>query len=413
MAYNELVKSLDKAREYMREFYVFGFKTREEFEDSNRTYDNERRRVQNWLGDYMQYRQSIDGKHYYLSVNSREISHNPLFHAFKARSFTDISIMLHFAVLDILYDTKETLAISEIMDRLGTYWNQEQDVEDISPNTVRTLLNRYVEKGILTVTKNGNADFYSRTKDSALYKKEVLDFFSETLPCGVIGSYLLDRQDEKKDYFTFKHHYITSAIDGEILYQLFQAIGEKRWIKMEWKDRNEKIVHTEEVLPIKIFISVQNGRQYVMAYHAELQQIFPCRIDYIQSVMPGEPSEKFIELRKQFQQMLPHIWGVCVANPYEKNVERVEFAVCYGDEEDYIPQRLMREKRCGSIEKVDAHTSRFIAEVYDSRELLPWIRTFLGRITEFHCSNKEVEAQFQEELKELCKLYGIGDKNDF
>ena len=43
MAYSELVKRFDRVRDYMRDFLIFGFKTREDFgQKSARTYDNER-----------------------------------------------------------------------------------------------------------------------------------------------------------------------------------------------------------------------------------------------------------------------------------------------------------------------------------------------------------------------------------
>ena len=44
MAYSELIKSFDRIREYMRQFYVYGFKSRSEYDmKSARSYDNERR----------------------------------------------------------------------------------------------------------------------------------------------------------------------------------------------------------------------------------------------------------------------------------------------------------------------------------------------------------------------------------
>ena len=47
MAFSELVKSFEKIRGYMREFYVYGFRTRSGFSGkSGRTYDNERRRLE-------------------------------------------------------------------------------------------------------------------------------------------------------------------------------------------------------------------------------------------------------------------------------------------------------------------------------------------------------------------------------
>ena len=72
MAYSELIKNFDRIREYMREFYVYGFKSREEYDaKSARSYDNERRRIESWLGDYMSFRQDSCGKNVFLSGQIR------------------------------------------------------------------------------------------------------------------------------------------------------------------------------------------------------------------------------------------------------------------------------------------------------------------------------------------------------
>lgn len=63
MAYSELIKNFDRIRDYMRQFYVYGFKSRTEYDKkSARSYDNERRRVESWLGNFMRFRQTPDGK---------------------------------------------------------------------------------------------------------------------------------------------------------------------------------------------------------------------------------------------------------------------------------------------------------------------------------------------------------------
>ena len=51
--YNELVKNYNKIREYLRDFYIYGFRSRDNFvlKSSGRSYDNERRRIESYLGD--------------------------------------------------------------------------------------------------------------------------------------------------------------------------------------------------------------------------------------------------------------------------------------------------------------------------------------------------------------------------
>ena len=103
MAYSELIKNFSKIREYMSQFYIYGFKSRNEYNaKSARSYDNERRRIESWLGDYMSFHQNSSGKNIFIAVDSRNVFHNPLYNAFKAKSFTDNDIILHFYIFDIV-----------------------------------------------------------------------------------------------------------------------------------------------------------------------------------------------------------------------------------------------------------------------------------------------------------------------
>ena len=44
MAYNELIKNFNRIRDYMKEFYVYGFKSRGDFtQKSARSYDDEKK----------------------------------------------------------------------------------------------------------------------------------------------------------------------------------------------------------------------------------------------------------------------------------------------------------------------------------------------------------------------------------
>lgn len=59
------------------------------------------------------------------------------------------------------------------------------------------------------------------------------------------------------------------------------------------------------------------------------------------------------------------------------------------------------------VEQIDANTYRFTADVYDSSEMVPWIRTFICRITELHFSNRTLENQFKSDIEEMYRMYGI------
>ena len=100
MPYSELIKNFQSIRDYMRQFYVYGFKSRSEYDvKSARTYDDVRRRMESWLGEYMSFRQSDSGKIQFLSIDSRAAAHNPLYQVFKAKTFTDNDIPFSYTHL--------------------------------------------------------------------------------------------------------------------------------------------------------------------------------------------------------------------------------------------------------------------------------------------------------------------------
>ncbi|MBO4229528.1 MAG: WYL domain-containing protein [Clostridia bacterium] len=408
MAYSERIKDIGRIRDYMREFFVFGFRSREEFRrKSARSYDNERRRAESWLGEYMQFRQTAEGKNVFLSIDSRAVCHNPLFKAWKTKSFTDGDITLHFLLMDILSSPENVMSLPEILEKLDGLSAGFRDPKTFDESTVRKKLKEYVREGIVAEEKNGRTVMYRRAEDVKLPGCDLLDFFSETAPCGVVGSFLLDKTDEQADAFTFKHHYVTGTMDSEILAALFDAMREKRNVTVETINRQKDRIRENHVVPLCIMISAQSGRQYLMAHVPRFRRITSFRLDGILSVKQDEVCEWYDDLKAHFERMRPHIWGVSTRNDTGENLEYVEFTVCYRDDETHIPERLEREKRSGSVEHLDGNRSRFSAWVYDSREMIPWMRSFLCRITDFHFSNKELETQFADDLREMYELYGI------
>lgn len=410
MAYSELVKNFNRIRDYMREFYVYGFKSREEYtRKSARSYDDERRRIESWLGDYMGFRQNADGKNVFISIDSRAASHNPLYKAWKTKSFTDGDITLHFILMDIFASAQKALSLTEITEQIDEYLSVFPEPKTFDVSTVRKKLNEYISEGIVLGEKQGKSMYYSWTMEKCDLDRDILDFFSEIAPCGVIGSFLLDQVKEQDSHFSFKHHYITSAMDSEILCSVFMAIREKRSVILETYNRHKERVSESHVVPLRVMVSAQSGRQYLIAYAPRFRRILSFRTDHIASVKIGEVSERFDQMRQKLDEMQKHMWGVSTQNRWGNRMEHVEFTIRYGAGEKHIPKRLEREKRCGTVEHLDENTSKFTADVYDASELIPWIRTFICRITEIHTSNEKLEKQFQEDIKAMYALYGLED----
>lgn len=412
-SYNELIKNFEKIRAYMREFYIYGFKSREEYnKKSARSYDDERRRMESWLGDHMSFVRTPEGKNVFISIDSRVSTHNPFYKALKSKSFTDKDITLHFILFDILYSPEIVLSLPEILEKIDEYLEGFEASMVFDESTVRKKLKEYISQGVMASTKDGKRALYHRAEDVTLPDiTDMLDFYSEVAPCGVIGSFLLDKQEEKRDSFTFKHHYITSAMDSNVTAMLFKAMHEKSVITVDNLSRLSDVPRKNRIIPLRILISVQNGRQHLIAYQPDFNTIKSFRVDYLSNVTIEEPAPRFDELRKELDDMKPRMWGVSTADKRhgKENVEHVEFVIRVEDNEDYIVRRLEREKRTGMVEKIDDNTYRFTAEVYNTSEMIPWIRTFICRITELHFSNRTLENQFKSDIEEMYRMYGIGE----
>ena len=410
MAYSELIKNFARVRDYMREFYVYGFKSRDEYDaKSARSYDNERRRIESWLGDYMAFRRDAAGKNVFLSVDSRQIPHNPLHKAFKAKSFTNKDITLHFYLLDILADGR-ALSCREIVDRINDeYLSRFNGTFPLDESTIRKKLKEYEGLGLLRVEKNGREVFYQRT-DGVPFPlnswADALAFYSEEDPMGVVGSFLLDKLDEGPDVFRFKHHYILHALDSDILCQLLQAIDGRRSVELTAQNLRNGNEYRRTVCPLKIYVSTQSGRQYLLGHYYRGRRMAFFRLDAVKKVMIGGEEKQYdvyLERQAEFDR---HLWGVSPG--VGRSLDHIEMTVRFGPGEDFIVQRLEREKRHGTVEVLDGHTCRFTADVYDASELLPWLRTFIGRIVELKCSNQTVTDTFYEDLRRMSALYGGG-----
>ncbi len=411
-SYSELIKNFEKIRAYMRDFYVYGFKSRDGYQSkSARSYDDERRRMQSWLGDHMSFVRTPEGKNVFISIDSRTIRHNPLYSAWKAKSFTDGDITLHFILFDILHEPSVRKTVAELLREIDeNYLSGFESPMMFDESTVRKKLKEYGEAGIIAAEKEGRKVYYHRTESTDVSSlTDVLHYFSEVAPCGVIGSFILDKEETDTDAFTFKHHYITSAIDSGVLASLFTAMREKRAVTISNMSRRRELPLRNRIVPLRIFISVQSGRQHLLAYLPDYNHFQSYRVDYLSSVKLEEPTPRFDELRTELERMQSKMWGVSV--PRNKRgdacLEHVEFTVRVEDKEEYIVRRLEREKRIGTVEKLDEHTYRFSADVYDASEMIPWIRTFICRIVQMNFSNRTLENRFKEDLDAMYRMYGV------
>lgn len=392
----------------MRDFYVYGFMSRNDFKHkkSLRSYDNEKRRIESYLSDCMSFRQDENGKAVFLSVDSSDIPENPLYRGFKAKTFTKNDITLNFIILDILYDKAEATAadIADIITLEYLCYFDNPVILDLS--TIRNKLSEYAAYGILTTKKQGKKLMYSlNNADINLDSlSEALMFFSEISPLGVVGSYLLDKCIYDNKLISYKHHYIMHALESEILYELLKAIHNKQKVEIINHSIRSETPISLEIVPLRFMISVQGGRRYLAAFSIRSKAILSFRLDYIKSVKPMEVYNDFDAHEKHLNEILPYTWGASFGRG--KNLEHLTMILDIPHNQRFIINRILREGRNGVLSKVDENTYKFEIFVYDATEMIPWIRTFIGRILSLECDNKAVIRTFYNDLDALYSMYG-------
>ena len=402
MAYNELVKNFDTIRDYLREFYVYGFKSREGYDKkSSRSYDDARRKIESWLGDNLCFNTTKDGKITFISIDSRREESNPFYKAWMSKSFTNKDITIHFYLLDIMNDEKEH-TIKDIIEQMEEYGKSFEDPMEFDESTIRKKLNEYIEDGLILSRKEGKTLYYKIAPTPELPGQDVLNFFAEAAPCGVLGYFILNKRRRSKNILRFKHHYISSVMDSDVLCTIFEAMSKKESLTVTSHSKRKEITTTSEIIPLKVMNGSQTGKQHLLCCEYRSGRFISLRIDNILDIKPGRPIDYFDEARAKLESMLKHVWGVSIG----KTLEHVEFDVSFTEFEDYVYFRLKRELRCGKVTLIKDGLARFEADVYDSMELLPWMRTYIGRITRVSFSNIEVEKRFKNDVKLMAEMYG-------
>lgn len=394
MAYRELIKNFERIRDYMRQFYVYGFKSRTEYDaKSARSYDDEKRRIESWLGDYMFFRRDENGKRVFLSVDSRAVPANPLYQAFKAKSFTDGDITFHFFILDYLSDGPRT--VTEILNAFARFSEAEE-------SGVRKKLKEYEGLGLLVSEKRGREVCFRCAASGVSMDawRDAVSFFAEEDPLGVVGSFLLDKWEEEP-IFRFKHHYILHSLDSRILCALTDAMTRRSTVELTVSTRGGE-QFAERVMPLKIYVSTQGGRRYLLGYRYAVGRLYFYRLDRILSVKEG--ARDLGDYTALVEELQRHLWGVSVSPA----VQTLEMDIRVEEGEQFIADRLYREKRCGTVYPIDENTYRFTAAVYDPAEMLPWLRTFIGRIVRLECSDPAVTERFYGDLAALRQAYEEG-----
>ncbi len=407
-SYNELIRKFDKVRDIMREFYIYGFKSRNDFTHiSSRTYDNEKRRVESYLGSYMKWDYNKSGKKVFVSMNCSQIPTNPLYSSWKSKAFTDNDIVLHFYLLSVLSKEQE-LSLNDLTTKLCEASGLVFDTQ-----TVRNKCAEYEKEGLVVITKQGKSLFYSLSTlnyDKLTNKvpnlQNAVKFFQGDTLFGEVGSFILDQSNKTNDTFLFKHYYIVHTLEDGVLLDLLSAIRNKQSIIFH--NQNEYRTHNKDYycVPLKIFISSTTGRRYLCAYKLSSKRFFNYRLDHIKSVTTLEPYKDFDPLQTKLEAIKDKIWGVGFGGSSRQEIITMKLFI---DEktEKHVIDRIHREGRGGTLTRLEENIYIFTVELFDTNDISPWIKTFMGRVIQLEGNNTHVINRFYNDIQRMKTMYEL------
>jgi hypothetical protein len=415
VAFSELIKHLNRVRDYVRGFYLFNWQTRTDYDKrSPRTYDNERRRIESLFNKYVKRGRTIS-----LLINATDVPRNPLYEVWRAKVFTPSDMILHFIILEVgAAHSSEGFTIRDISKRVvnltstrNFLWNSAIP----SDATMRNKFYEYEHAGLLMTKRVGRENRYFLTPlnraDIPKELRSAVDFFSEAAPFGEIGDHIRDEIGWTNEIFSFKHHFIAHTLDDEVLYDLLTAMEEHREVTLTMDARKSPLLIAGT--PCKILISVQTGRRYIgMTDKAANDGFTARRLDYIDRVEMGSVVGEmaYSATLRKFEAALGHAWGVSFGIRLKPERPESVTMTLYIDEETegYVLDRLKREGRGGKIEQLRENVFSYSNEVWDSNEMMPFIMSFIGRIISLDCE-KTMERRFEGELKLMTFKYGLDE----
>lgn len=407
--YSELIKNFEKIRDFTRDFFIYGFRGRGDYRSvSARSYDNERRRIESYLSEHIVKIHDSGGKRISISSNTTGKTSNPLFKIWQTKSFTKWDCFLHFVILDILSDNK-SLSIKDIAEIISGDYALDMVSEPVDTMTIRNKLNEYTELGILKAKKQGKTLYYSLNQNPLSNlkpeTKEGLDtalgFYKNLLPGGFIGHSINRTTDSS---FIYRQIFFSQVLDDEVLVQVLKAISDKRSVLLNIVNTKSRSSVKSSVVPLMVLSNTRTGRKYVGVYSLRKNKYSTVRLDYIKDVEISDIHPEYEALKDKYRVLMKNSFSIM--HKSEEELQNVRMLISIDEiTEQYIIDRIKREGRHGVLKRVDKNIFEYTINVADTLEMIPWLRTFIGRIIDIEGTETGTISQFKRDIKTMMSMY--------
>ncbi len=356
--------------------------------------------VNSYMGEQVDFSANEKGEYIYKTIDSRDLPKSHLMQLWRMKKIDEFDFNVHFYIMDILHNDEKTA--EEVYDISSGYAREFDPDYVIDKERFYKKIETYVEDGLLVKREENGVNYYTMAPCAKIPSPELLRFFAEIAPCGTVGYTIEYKRQFVKSFFQFKHHFTALAFNDGVLLNIFEAISKRITVVPILFDEGK----TNEIVPLKVLSCSHAGRDRVACYDLVTKEFKSIRIDEIKELETGKNYDEYDARYDELEKMRENVWILKLS----EKTEHVMFELEFEPAEDYVLLRLNREKRFGKITKLSEGMVRFEADVTDTYEILPWIRTFMGWITKIELSNKEVLKVFKDDLKTLNEMYGGNDE---
>ena len=300
--------------------------------------------------------------------------------------------------------------VGEIAEIISISYSSQLIDESVDTMTIRNKLNEYTRLGILEAEKSGKTIYYSLSKnpldDIDLKTKEclkmALSYYKNVLPAGFIGHSIHNVQDSP---FIYKQIFFSQILDDEILLQVLKAIGNKQVITLAMISAKGNWSRKTTLIPLKVLSNTKTGRRYVAIYNIRTKKFSTVRLDYIKDVAFGDTCPDYDSICTEYEHRMKNSFAL--AHQSTERLHTIKMLLNIDeDNEQYVLERIRREGRGGVVTRVDRNTFEYSLDVADILEMVPWLRTFIGRIIKIEGSENHVILQFKKDISTMMSRYG-------
>ncbi len=111
------------------------------------------------------------------------------------------------------------------------------------------------------------------------------------------------------------------------MFTILEAINEKCLLEIE-SERFE----LRTIIPLKIFISTQTGRTYVVFWNKEEEKLFSENLELVLAAKKTKICPEYDSYRNKLSEMEEFVWGVSFKEEKSNELEHVRFVIEYPSE---------------------------------------------------------------------------------